>query len=41
MADYPSHDILLGSTQDLESGWDDSIATSGWHSNIEMHGKQY
>ena len=41
MAAYPSHAILLGSTQDLESGWKDSISSSGTLHSVQLHGKQY
>ena len=41
MANYPAHDILLDSSQELESGWSDSISTSGTLHSRQMHGKQY
>jgi len=41
MAAYPSYSILLGSDQDLESGWKDSVSSSGTLHSQARHGKQY
>ena len=41
MAAYPSYPVLLDSTQELESGWSDSISPSGTLHSRQMHGQQY
>jgi hypothetical protein len=41
MAAYPSHNILLGSSQDLEVGHTDDITESGIQYSRALHASQY
>lgn len=41
MAAYPSYTIGLGSTQELESGWSNDIASSGSLHSRQFHSQQY
>jgi len=41
MAAYPSHAILLGSTQKPEKGWRDTTSSSGTLHSRQLHGKSY
>ena len=41
MAAYPTYEITLDSTQELESGIDDDFSQSGIQHSRILHGKQY